>query len=96
MSIAPPALATSHIQLVPRDRRAILDNVLVALKKRFYRPDKLNDDWMVAVERHQPLIEMAETADAFEQSMSDLLAELHTSHLASFTTVPAGLRAGPR
>jgi carboxyl-terminal processing protease len=30
------------------------------------------------------LIETAETADAFEESMSDLLAELHTSHLGFF------------
>ena len=84
MSIAPPALAASPIQLLPRDRRAILDNVLIALKKRFYRPDKLNADWDAAVERRRPLIESAETVDAFEQSMSDLLAELHTSHLGFF------------
>jgi hypothetical protein len=88
------ALAASSVQLSKRDRRAILDNVLVALKKRFYRPDKLNDDWMAAVERHRPLVEGAETAEAFEQSMSDLLAELHI--WASFTTAPAGLRAGQR
>jgi C-terminal processing protease CtpA/Prc len=30
------------------------------------------------------LIEAADTADGFEQSMSDLLAELHTSHLGFF------------
>src|SRR5438552_1955147 len=84
MTIGPSVLAASPVQLSPRDRRAILDNVLVALKKRFYRPDKLNDDWMAAVERHRPLVEGAETADGFEQSMSDLLAELHTSHLGFF------------
>jgi C-terminal processing protease CtpA/Prc len=84
MSIAPPARVASPVHLSPRDRRAILDSVLVALKKRFYRPDKLNDDWMAAVERHRPLVEEAETADAFEQSISDLLAELHTSHLGFF------------
>jgi C-terminal processing protease CtpA/Prc len=44
----------------------------------------LNDDWRAAVERHRPLIEAADTADGFEQSMSDLLAELHTSHLGFF------------
>jgi carboxyl-terminal processing protease len=58
--------------------------VLAALEKRFYRPEKLNDDWRAAVERHRPLIEAADTADSFEQSMSDLLAELHTSHLGFF------------
>jgi carboxyl-terminal processing protease len=84
MTIGPPALAASPVQLSPRDRRAILDNVLVALKKRFYLPEKLNEDWRTAVERHRPLVEGAETAEGFEQSMSDLLAELHTSHLGFF------------
>ena len=74
---APPLLSTSN-------RRAILDKVLVALDKRFYKPEKLNDDWRAAVEHHRPLIEAADTAEGFEQSMSDLLAELHTSHLGFF------------
>jgi C-terminal processing protease CtpA/Prc len=74
----------SPAQLSTRDRRAILDKVLAALEKRFYRPEKLNDDWRTAVETHRPLIEAADTADSFEQSMSDLLAELHTSHLGFF------------
>jgi C-terminal processing protease CtpA/Prc len=71
-------------QLSTRDRRAILDKVLAALEKRFYRPEKLNGDWRDTVERHWPLIEAADTTDGFEQSMSDLLAELHTSHLGFF------------
>jgi carboxyl-terminal processing protease len=78
------APAVSSVQLFERDRRVILDNVLAALEKRFYLPEKLNDDWRAAVERHRPLIEGADTADGFEQSMSDLLAELHTSHLGFF------------
>ena len=78
------ALAAAPVHISPRDRQTILNNVLAALQKRFYRPDKLNADWKAAVERHQPLIEAAETADAFEQSMSDLLGELHTSHLGFF------------
>jgi carboxyl-terminal processing protease len=73
----PPTLSTT-------DRRAILDKVLAALDKRFYKPEKLNEEWRAAVERHRPLIEAADTEDAFEQSMSDLLAELHTSHLGFF------------
>jgi C-terminal processing protease CtpA/Prc len=84
MTIAPSALAASPVRLSPRDRRAILGNVLAALEKRFYRPDKLNADWTAAVERHRLLVETAETTDGFEQSMSDLLAELHTSHLGFF------------
>lgn len=81
------AVATSSaltVQLSVRDRRAILDNVLASLKKRFYSPERLNADWQAAVERHRPLIEGASTTDTFEQSMSDLLAELHTSHIGFF------------
>jgi carboxyl-terminal processing protease len=66
------------------DRRAILDKVLAALDKRFYKPEKLNDDWRAAVDHHRPLIETASTPDGFEQAMTDLLAELHTSHLGFF------------
>ena len=72
------------IQLSAKDRHVILDNVLRALQKRFYSPEKLNEDWQTAVERHRPLIEGADTADAFEQAVSDLLTELHTSHLGFF------------
>lgn len=74
----------SHPQLSTSDRRAILDKVLATLEKRFYRPGKLDDDWLAAVNRHRPLVEAADTTDAFELSMSDLLAELHTSHLGFF------------
>ncbi|MHB1958472.1 MAG: S41 family peptidase [Acidobacteriaceae bacterium] len=72
------------IQLSAKDRHVILDNVIRALQKRFYAPEKLNEDWQTAVERHRPLIEGADTADAFEQAVSDLLTELHTSHLGFF------------
>jgi len=82
--------ASSSVQLSSRERLSILDNVLAALQKRFYSPEKLNDDWRAAVERHRPLIEGANTADSFEKAMSDLLSELHTSHLGSFTALPAG------
>ena len=75
--VAPP-------QLSQHDRRAILNKVLAALDKRFYKPEKLNDDWRAAVDHHRPLIEAADSADGFEKSMSDLLAELHTSHLGFF------------
>ncbi len=75
---------TLPIQLSAKNGHVILDNVLRALQKRFYSPEKLNEDWWAAVERHRPLIEGAVTADAFEQAMSDLLMELHTSHLGFF------------
>lgn len=72
------------LPLSEKDRHVILENVLKALQKRFYSPEKLNEDWQAAVERHRPLIEGAATAEAFEQAMSDLLAELHASHLGFF------------
>lgn len=72
------------IRLSATDRNVILENILKALQKRFYSPEKLNADWQAAVERHRPLIERAATAETFEQAMSDLLAELHTSHLGFF------------
>lgn len=75
---------TVPIQLSEKDRYAILENVLAALQKRFYAPEKLNTDWNAAVERHTPIIESAATADVFEQAVSNLLAELHTSHLGFF------------
>lgn len=78
------AATASSVQLSTRDRHVILDNVLADLDKRFYLPEKLNGDWRAAVERYRPTIEGAETTDKFEQSMSDLLAELHTSHLGFF------------
>ena len=80
-TVTAPALPT---QLSAKDRHTILENVLAALRKRFYSPEKLNGGWQTAVESHRPLIEGAATSDAFEQAMSDLLAELHSSHLGFF------------
>src|SRR5579863_3767572 len=80
-AMARPAMP---VQLVPEDRRAILKNVLSALRKRFYSPEKLNGDWQDAVERHKAQIEAAASADEFEKAMSDLLAELNTSHVGFF------------
>lgn len=71
-------------QLSLRDRQTILQNVLAALSKRFYSPEKLNGEWKTAVERHRGSIEVAESVDAFEKAVSDLLAELRTSHVGFF------------
>jgi C-terminal processing protease CtpA/Prc len=71
-------------ELTARDRHKILENILAVLGKRFYAPEKLNSDWRTAVESHRPMIESAASADKFEQAVSDLLAELHTSHLGFF------------
>ena len=84
MTLNPAASSALPVQFSLRDRHVILENVLAALRKRFYSPEKLTGDWLAAVERHRPLIESAGTADAFEKAMSDLLAELHTSHLGFF------------
>jgi len=72
------------LQLSQRDRNVILTKLLAALDKRFYKPERLDDNWRAAVEHHRPLIEAADTSDGFEQAMTDLLAELHTSHLGFF------------
>ena len=71
-------------QLEAKDRHTILENVLSALQKRFYSPEKLNGEWEAAVERHKARIEAAASADDFEKAMSDLLAELKTSHIGFF------------
>lgn len=78
------AESTVPVHLSEKDRRDILENVLAALRKRFYAPEKLNADWDAAVERHRPVIEGSASADDFEKAMSDLLAELRTSHLGFF------------
>ena len=78
------ASPTVPIQLAAKDKRAILENVLAALRKRFYSPEKLNGDWHAAIERHKVQIESAPTPDEFERAMSDLLAELQTSHIGFF------------
>ena len=61
MTVNSAASAALRIQISPRDRRAILNNVLAALQKRFYSPEKLNEDWQAAVERCRPMIENANT-----------------------------------
>jgi carboxyl-terminal processing protease len=84
MTTTVAALGQSPIELSAKDKHTILENVLAALRKRFYSPEKLNGDWLAAVDRHRPAIESAPSADAFERAVSDLLAELHTSHLGFF------------
>jgi carboxyl-terminal processing protease len=84
MTTSTMAVPEMSIQITEKDRHTILEKVLAALRKRFYAPEKLNADWQAAVERHRPIIEGAVTPDAFEQAMSNLLAELHTSHLGFF------------
>ena len=84
MTASAGSVTVSPIQLSEKDRHTILENVLAALKKRFYAPEKLNADWDAAVEQHRPLIESAATADAFEEAVSALLSRLLVSHLGFF------------
>ena len=49
MTLNPAASSASPVQLSLRDRHAILENVLAALRKRFYSPEKLAGDWQAAV-----------------------------------------------
>lgn len=84
MSTTTAAMSALPVQLSERDRHSILENVLSALRKRFYAPERLNADWQAAVDRRRSMIESAATGDAFEQAVSELLAELHTSHLGFF------------
>ncbi|HLH36401.1 MAG TPA: S41 family peptidase [Alloacidobacterium sp.] len=84
MTMSSAEEAVMPVPLESRERRAVLENVLAALQKRFYSPEKLNGDWLAAVERHKVSIEAASTTDEFERAMSDLLAELRTSHIGFF------------
>jgi len=84
MTTTAAAVTTLSAELSAKERHLILGNVLAALQKRFYSPEKMNSDWQAAVERHRLTIESAVTTDAFEQAMNDLLTELKTSHLGFF------------
>jgi C-terminal processing protease CtpA/Prc len=78
------AVAQMPTELSAKNKHSILENILAALQKRFYAPEKLNADWQAAVQRHRPTIESAPTTDAFEQAVGDLLKELNSSHLGFF------------
>ena len=62
MTVNSAASAPLRVQISTRNRHAILNNVLAALQKRFYSPEKLNEDWQAAVERFRPTIENANTS----------------------------------
>jgi C-terminal processing protease CtpA/Prc len=84
MTTSVAAAVHMPVELSAENKHGILENVLAALRKRFYSPEKLNSDWQAAVQRHRATIEFAPTADAFEQAVGDLLKELNTSHLGFF------------
>lgn len=84
MTTTVAAVAQMPTELSAENKHSILENVLSALQKRFYSPEKLNRDWQEAVQRHRTTIETAPTADAFEQAVGDLLKELNSSHIGFF------------
>jgi carboxyl-terminal processing protease len=84
MTTSVAAAVQMPVELSAENKHRILENVLTALQKRFYSPEKLNSDWQAAVQRHRATIESAPTADAFEQAVGDLLKELNASHLGFF------------
>lgn len=57
MTTTAVAVPPVSIDLSAKDRHAILENVLAALRKRFYAPEKLNADWDAAV-AHARLMEI--------------------------------------
>jgi carboxyl-terminal processing protease len=75
---------SSVVSLSSTQRRDILDRILATLQKRFYAPERLGESWLAKVRIHRPVIEAAQGPADFEQAVSDLLAELQTSHLGFF------------
>ena len=62
----------------------ILDRILEAISKKFYKPELLTPLWDAAVVEHRPLIEAAETPAEFENAVASLLTILKTSHFGFF------------
>ena len=73
----PPAL--TH-----RIRQEILERVLATIRTKFYKPEMLDARWESAVEAHRPKIERAQSPDAFEEAVSELLKQLKVSHFGFF------------
>jgi carboxyl-terminal processing protease len=70
--------------LTPEAKHEVFQNVLKTLKAKFYKPELLGTAWQDAVSGHRAAIEAAPTADAFEQTITELLQTLKTSHLGFF------------
>ncbi len=73
-----------ELGLTQQARREVLNRVLKALESKFYKPELLGHEWQGAVAKHRFAIETAETLDAFELTMTELLQTLKTSHLGFF------------
>jgi carboxyl-terminal processing protease len=62
----------------------ILDRILEAISKKFYKPELLTPSWDAAIVDHRPLIEKATTPADFEKAVARLLSVLKTSHFGFF------------
>ncbi len=80
--------ATGHssppTSLTDETKNEVLERVLKALDRKFYRPELLGPLWDAAVHEHRPNIESAITQSGFEQAVTKLLKTLETSHLGFF------------
>src|SRR4051812_292825 len=70
--------------LTQQSRREVLNRVLKALESKFYKPELLGHEWQGAVAKNRLAIETANTLEAFERGMTELLQTLKTSHLGFF------------
>lgn len=66
------------------ERLEILDNVEKAVAKHFYDRNLCGIDWPACVKRHRYAVAKAESAEAFERAISELLSELKSSHVGFF------------
>lgn len=80
----PTTPSNPETDLTKQAKNEVFQRVLKALESKFYKPELLGKDWQDAVTAHRSNIESAATADAFEQSVMDLLQSLKTSHLGFF------------
>ena len=53
-------------------RSEILDRILEAISKKFYKPQLLTSSWDSAVIEHRPLIESAKKPADFEKAVTSL------------------------
>ena len=70
--------------LTRKARHEVLENLVKAMDRKFYKADLLGPAWRTAVDELRPSIEAAPTPGEFELAVSRLLKTLETSHLGFF------------
>jgi carboxyl-terminal processing protease len=73
-----------ELGLTQQTRREVLNRVLKALESKFYKPELLGHEWQGAIAKNRFAIETANTLEAFEHAIAELLQTLKTSHLGFF------------